>query len=95
MKRACTRTIFDSPLRRNNFTTFLTYTIAVFSLQAQELLLVEKLKWDLLAVTGFDFIDHILQRIKWSRHDQMIRRHSLVLLHLCYTGKKGPYSIFV
>lgn len=56
-------------------------------LQKYELLLVSKLNWDLLAVTGFDFIDHILQRIKWSRHNDMIRRHSLILLHLCYTGK--------
>lgn len=56
-------------------------------LQKYELLLVAKLDWDLSAITAFDFVDHILQRIKWSRKDDMIRRHSLILLHLCYTGK--------
>lgn len=60
-----------------------------FLFQNFETLIAMKLKWDLAAVTGFDFIDQILQRVNWcnNRHEKIIRVHSVTLLHFTCTGR--------
>jgi len=51
------------------------------------LLVLSKLKWTVTAVTGFDYVDHILERVEWSKESPLIRRHAHTLVGLCYTGK--------
>jgi len=56
-------------------------------LQDWELLVLSKLKWTVTAVTGFDYVDHVLERVEWSKENPLIRRHAHTLVGLCYTGK--------
>lgn len=57
-------------------------------LQEWELLVISKLEWKIVAVTSFDFVDHIMEQIKWKRrNDSMLRRHMLTLISFCYIGK--------
>lgn len=50
-----------------------------------EMLVLSKLEWKMSAVTGYDFVDHLLERIHWSRSNPQVRRHAHTLLSLCYT----------
>lgn len=57
-------------------------------LQEWELLVISKLEWRIVAVTSFDYVDHIMEQIKWKRrNDSMLRRHMLTLISFCYIGK--------
>ncbi|XP_025192198.1 G1/S-specific cyclin-D2-like [Melanaphis sacchari] len=50
-----------------------------------ELLVISKLEWRIVAVTSFDYVDHIMEQIKWKRrNDSMLRRHMLTLISFCY-----------
>ncbi|KDR14730.1 G1/S-specific cyclin-D2 [Zootermopsis nevadensis] len=51
-----------------------------------ELLVLSKLQWIVTAVTGFDYVDHVLERVDWSKESPLIRRHAHTLVGLCYTG---------
>lgn len=56
--------------------------------QEWELLVISKLEWKIVAVTSFDYVDHIMEQIKWKRrNDSMLRRHMLTLISFCYIGK--------
>lgn len=55
-----------------------------------ELLILSKLKWDLTAITAYDFLDHILERLRGpllSDRAQVdsLRRHTEHLVSLCAT----------
>ena len=54
------------------------------------MLILSKLKWTVTAVTGFDYVDHVLERVEWSKENPLIRRHAHTLVGLCYTGKFSP-----
>ncbi|XP_050548795.1 G1/S-specific cyclin-D2-like [Daktulosphaira vitifoliae] len=50
-----------------------------------ELLVISKLEWKIVAVTSFDYVDHIMEQVKWKRrNDSMLRRHMLTLISFCY-----------
>lgn len=55
-------------------------------LQQFEVVVLSRLEWDLSAVTGFDYVDHVLERVSWSRNQPLVRRHARTLVDLCYTG---------
>lgn len=59
-----------------------------FVSQNFETLIATKLKWDLAAVTAFDFVDQILQRIPWCdpKQEKIVRVHAVTLINLCCTG---------
>lgn len=55
-------------------------------MQRWELLVLSKLQWNVTAVTGFDYVDHVLERVPWTRRNTIVRRHAHTLVALCYTG---------
>lgn len=52
-----------------------------------ELLVLNKLKWDLASVTALDFIDHFLRQIPGMRECKLVlRKHAQTFVALCATG---------
>lgn len=52
-----------------------------------ELLLVNKLKWNLAAMTPHDFIEHFLSKMPVAEDSkQIIRKHAQTFVALCATG---------
>lgn len=52
-----------------------------------ELLVLNKLKWDLASVTPLDFIDHFLSRLPVRRESRpILRKHAQTFVALCATG---------
>lgn len=52
-----------------------------------ELLLVNKLKWNLAATTPHDFIEHFLNKMPVAEDSkQIIRKHAQTFVALCATG---------
>lgn len=57
------------------------------SSQQMELLVLNKLKWDLASVTALDFIDHFLRQIPGMRECKLVlRKHAQTFVALCATG---------
>lgn len=48
--------------------------------------MLSKLNWNVTAVTGFDYVDHLLERFSWGDAESRIRRHALTLVAISYTG---------
>lgn len=63
------------------------YSNYYYSFQNWEMLILSKLQWDVCGITGFDFVDHILERCSWGNDTPLIRRHAHTLVSICYTGK--------
>ncbi|KAI5739970.1 hypothetical protein M8J77_025737 [Diaphorina citri] len=61
------------------------YTFSPHTLKKMELLVVCKIRWNLSTITASDFLDHILERVSWSKDHPLIRQHALTLINLCYT----------
>ncbi|NXR95327.1 CCND1 protein, partial [Hypocryptadius cinnamomeus] len=62
---------------------------SLFSLQQMELLLVNKLKWNLAAMTPHDFIEHFLTKMPLAEDTkQIIRKHAQTFVALCATDIK-------
>lgn len=60
---------------------------SLLSLQQMELLLVNKLKWNLAAMTPHDFIEHFLTKMPLAEDTkQIIRKHAQTFVALCATG---------
>lgn len=52
-----------------------------------ELLVLNKLKWDLASVTPHDFIEHFLSKLKiYPSTKQILRKHAQTFVALCATG---------
>lgn len=49
--------------------------------------MISKLEWNITAVTAFDYVDQILERVKWGSDDSRLREHAHTLIHVCSTGK--------
>lgn len=59
----------------------------VSSLQQMELLVLNKLKWDLASVTPHDFIEHFLTKLPIHQSTkQILRKHAQTFVALCATG---------
>ncbi|CAG9861721.1 unnamed protein product [Phyllotreta striolata] len=50
-----------------------------------ELLVLSKLQWNASAVTGFDYIDHVIERCEWGDENHLLRKHAHILVAICYT----------
>lgn len=63
--------------------------------QQMELLLVNKLKWNLAAMTPHDFIEHFLSKMPVAEENkQIIRKHAQTFVALCATGRvTGPVGL--
>ncbi len=52
-----------------------------------ELLVLNKLKWDLSSVTPLDFIDYFLSQLAVRRENRpILRKHAETFVALCATG---------
>lgn len=55
--------------------------------QQMELLVLNKLKWDLASPTPLDFIDHFLSQLPVNKENKSIlRKHTQTFVALCATG---------
>ncbi|KYB28107.1 G1/S-specific cyclin-D2 [Tribolium castaneum] len=61
------------------------YSVTSEMLVSWELLVLSKLKWNIAAITGFDFIDQIIERCSWGGESSLLRRHAHTLVSICYT----------
>ncbi|XP_060531146.1 G1/S-specific cyclin-D2-like [Cylas formicarius] len=61
------------------------YSVTYDNIQSWELLLLSKLQYNLSAVTGFDYIDQVIERCSWGDQSNLLRRHSHTLVSICYT----------
>lgn len=60
--------------------------------QQMELLLVNKLKWNLAAMTPHDFIEHFLSKMPVAEvNKQIIRKHAQTFVALCATGRAAGW----
>lgn len=54
-----------------------------------ELLVLNKLKWDLASVTPLDFIDHFLSQLPVPKESgPILRKHAQTFVALCATGTR-------
>ncbi|XP_054262873.1 G1/S-specific cyclin-D3-like [Macrosteles quadrilineatus] len=61
------------------------YSVSSDQIRQFEVVLLAHLRWDLSAVTGYDLVDHVMERITWSRDQYpLVRRHAKTLVDLCY-----------
>lgn len=72
--------------RKMEIWKYIVWRCAWCVLQQFEVVVLSRLEWDLSAVTGFDYVDHVLERVSWSRNQPLVRRHARTLVDLCYTG---------
>uniref|UniRef100_A0A6P7GFV0 G1/S-specific cyclin-D2-like n=1 Tax=Diabrotica virgifera virgifera TaxID=50390 RepID=A0A6P7GFV0_DIAVI len=61
------------------------YSVSYENIASWELLVLSKLQWNASAITGFDYIDQVLERCSWGHASQLLRRHALTLIPICYT----------
>lgn len=70
--------------------------LVLLSSQQMELLVLNKLKWDLASVTALDFIDHFLRQIPGMRECKLVlRKHAQTFVALCATGKDHLFPAYV
>lgn len=63
--------------------------------QQMELLVLNKLKWDLASVTPHDFIEHFLSKLKiYPSTKQILRKHAQTFVALCATGIVHVFVFF-
>ena len=79
---------------RSNITYYNNHTI---QLQAWELLVLSRLKWDLAAITPNDFLNPLLRRLQpWTRckdiHN-LIKRHAQTFIALCAAGESNIFTL--
>lgn len=56
--------------------------------------MISKLEWNITAVTAFDYVDQILERVNWGSDDSRLREHAHTLIHVCSTGKCRNLFLF-
>ncbi|XP_026491511.2 G1/S-specific cyclin-D2-like [Vanessa tameamea] len=50
-----------------------------------EVMLLQRLNWQLSIATAFDFVEPLLARVPWGRSNPLVRTHALTLISVCYT----------
>ncbi|CAH0721700.1 unnamed protein product, partial [Brenthis ino] len=50
-----------------------------------EVMLLQRLNWQLSIATAFDFVEPLLARVPWGRSNPLVRTHALTLTSVCYT----------
>lgn len=77
------------PLTAQKLCIYTDHSIRPDELLHMELLLVNKLKWNLAAMTPHDFIEHFLSKMPVARESkQVIRKHAQTFVALCATDAK-------
>uniref|UniRef100_A0A8C4RFW2 Cyclin D2 n=1 Tax=Erpetoichthys calabaricus TaxID=27687 RepID=A0A8C4RFW2_ERPCA len=78
------------PLKATKICIYTDNSITVNELLEWERMVVERLKWDLLAVLPNDFLEHILQRLPEIPEEKLdlIHKHAKIFIALCITELK-------
>lgn len=77
------------PLTAEKLCIYTDNSIRPFELLHMELLILNKLKWDLASVTPHDFIEHFLSKLPLPQDTkQIIRKHGQTFVALCATDSK-------
>merc|ERR1711978_337229 len=79
-----------APISSEKLVMYTDFSVSLEDIREWELLVLYKLKWDLCASTGLDFLDHLLPRLPIPPHidQQRLRRHvetSVALSSTLYT----------
>lgn len=78
-----------TPVSAINLVKYTADTYNRDELLSMELLILSKLKWDLTAVTAYDYLDHLLEQAETLRHSidlENLRRHTERFITLCATN---------
>ncbi|XP_053679444.1 G1/S-specific cyclin-D2 [Anopheles nili] len=73
------------PLTVDVLSAYTDHAVSPDQIRSWELLLINKLEWNINAVTAYDYVDHILERAKWGSADARLREHAHTLIHVCNT----------
>ncbi|XP_018326730.1 G1/S-specific cyclin-D2-like [Agrilus planipennis] len=61
------------------------YSVTYDHISSWEVLVLSKLQWNIAAVTGYDYIDQVIERFHWGNESILLRRHAHTLVSICYT----------
>ncbi|XP_045478690.1 G1/S-specific cyclin-D3-like [Harmonia axyridis] len=64
------------------------YSVSHSAMVAWELLVLSKLKWNVASITGFDYIDQIVEMFPWGAESNLLHRHARTLVSISYTDSK-------
>lgn len=76
------------PLSAEKLVIYTDNSITVDELVSWELIVLDKLKWDIAAISPHDFLEHIFARIPYplsSERAMVIRKHASTFIGLCCT----------
>ncbi|XP_010795159.1 G1/S-specific cyclin-D1-like [Notothenia coriiceps] len=77
------------PLSAEKLCIYTDNSITTTQLLQMELLVLNKLKWDLASVTPLDFLDHFLSQLAVRRENRpILRKHAQTFVALCATDVK-------
>ncbi|XP_050298699.1 G1/S-specific cyclin-D2 [Anthonomus grandis grandis] len=83
--------LIASKLRSTNFLpidllcAYTDYSVTYDLVANWEQLVLSKLQYKLSAITGYDYIDHVIERCSWSQNHELLRRHAHTLVSICST----------
>ncbi|EDS34519.1 cyclin d [Culex quinquefasciatus] len=76
------------PLTVDVLSAYTDHAVSPDQIRSWELLMISKLEWNITAVTAFDYVDQILERVKWGSDDSRLREHAHTLIHVCSTANE-------
>ncbi|KAF7287921.1 hypothetical protein GWI33_000263 [Rhynchophorus ferrugineus] len=83
--------LIASKLRSTNYLpidllcAYTDYSVTYELVANWEQLVLSKLQYNLSAVTGFDYIDQVIERCSWGSDSHLLRRHAHTLISICST----------
>ncbi|KFV71697.1 G1/S-specific cyclin-D3, partial [Dryobates pubescens] len=81
------------PLTVEKLCIYTDNSITPQQLLAWEVLVLEKLKWDLVSVIANDFLAHILHHLPLPKDKmELVKKHAQTFIALCATGPKAAAS---